>query len=183
MKTLRLELREDPPAVADVAAHEVPERLEALTDLLERETRYVIELRDALIRQRAAVASEDTAAVEATIETAARVQLLLEQARRLRTDRIAALAGDPQLPLQQLETVLAIPMPVRLEQAREALQHAAREVVREAGINREVLRRAIQAGEAFLQQLFSSTSGAPATYGEVPKPPPTHSGRVLDRRA
>jgi hypothetical protein len=109
---------------------------------------------------------------------------MLEQARHRRSALVAALSGDPALPLERLETALRRPLPEALERGRAELRRAASDVAREASVNRVVLRRAVEAGEAFLQDLFSVGPFSAHVYGPGEEPRragPT--GRVFDRTA
>jgi len=122
--------------------------------------------------------------VDDSSDVTSRLLLALDEAKRRRTDIVAALTGDPGVPLGHLETQLGESLPPAVESARLTLQRAAADVSREAAINRVVLRRAVEAGEAFLQDLFSGGEPQPPGYGAASPPsPPSASGRLLDRTA
>jgi hypothetical protein len=160
-------------------------QLQELAAELERETALVEQLRDALVQQRAGVAASSAEAVEASVDAVGRILLTLEEARRRRAALVGALAGDGPPALDRIEAALRAPLPATLEQARARLRRAAREVTMETAINREVLRRALEAGEAFLQELFSSAD-APAPVYHAPdagEPKRTAAGVLLDRKA
>lgn len=159
-------------------------QLEELATALEVEIENVEQLCDALLRQRAAVAADQTEAVNASVDDIGRILLALGEARRRRAGIVTTLTGDGEMALEQVGQVLGLPLPAALEQARLRLRRAAGDVIREAAINRGVLHRAIESGEAFLHQLFSATMDPPPVYG-----PPEHgseagnTGVLLNRRA
>jgi len=158
--------------------------LESLREMLLHEAELATLLRDELLRQRAAVAAGDTAAVDRSSDATSRILLGLDEARERRMAVIAELTGDPKAPLDHLATLLGQPLPTALESARLTLREAATNAAREASVNRVVLRRAVEAGEAFLQDLFSGGAPQAPTYAAKPAhatPPP--AGRLLDRKA
>jgi hypothetical protein len=158
-------------------------RLEELTRALEHETTVVGELRETLIQQRAGVAGSRIDAVNQSVDDVGRLLLALEEARGRRRVLVAALAGGVELPLDQLEAALGVPLPAALEAARAALRDAARAVAHEVAINRAVLRRAVETGEAFLQALFSTTAAPAAGYPAGERSDPPAAGVLLNRRA
>ncbi|MDM7913673.1 MAG: flagellar export chaperone FlgN [Candidatus Eisenbacteria bacterium] len=149
------------------AAHGSEDRrgVDDLISLLQRETRLIIELREVLIRQRAAVGAQDPDGVQASIEGVGRIVTMLAEARTRRSRAIQSLGISPSpSTLSQLETALGVDLPLPLLQARAALTREARSVVTEVSINRTVLRRAVETGEAFLQALFSCLSDPSPVY-------------------
>ena len=156
-------------------------RLAELEAALTRETEIVEELREALIRQREGVASTSADQVNASVDAIGRILLTLDEARRRRGGMIGALTGDPTARLDSLDARLGFALPESCDRSRVALRRAAERVAQEVSINRGVLRHAVEAGEAFLQALFSTTAG-PAVYEqhERPEKPP---GMLLNRRA
>lgn len=166
-----------PPDRAGISA-----RLSELANGLERETEIVHELKDALIRQREGVATSQTEKVNATVDAIGRILLTLDEGRRRRGTMLVALTGDSDLKLDQLEQALAVALPPSLVDARARLHAAAEDVTREIAINRVVLQRAVEAGETFLQALFSSTSEPAPVYG-AGAPDEAAPGLLLNRRA
>lgn len=184
MNPLKLSIVQEQPGARLALPVDVEARLEALRAALLRESELVIQLRDELLRQRAAVAHSQTAAVEGTSEATSRLMLALDEARRRRGEIVAAMTGDAEVPIDHLEAQLGHALPPDLESARLTLKRAAAEAAREAAINRVVLKRAVEAGETFLQDLFSGGASTPPTYGSTPSAPPAPpSGRLLDRKA
>ena len=153
----------EPPAALAAALRE-------LTGTLEREAEAAGELRDSLVEQRAAVASGEARALDGSVDAISRLLLRLQELRRSRGEQLAALAGDAGLGIEQLAGELEVDLPPRLDEARRALRRAAGEVVREATVNRAVLRRTVESGEAFLQALFSAVAGPAPVYAPVPHP-------------
>lgn len=135
-----------------------------LAAALHKEAEVVRALRDALIEQRTALAADDAETVNTSSDAVHRILLMLEEVRSSRATVLSAISGGDPFPLDQLEKTLGISLPLPLEQAREELRRAGREVAREVAVNRAVLRRAVETGEAFLQALFSSTMDPSPVY-------------------
>ncbi len=159
--------------------------MDQLARALRRESGYVGELKGSLLRQRAAIASSDTEGVNASADEIGRILLVLEGARTHRDRLVGEMAGMAPPPLDRLEEVLGTALPAHVERERVALRHAARDVAREAAINRAVIGRVVASGEALLQSIFSS-GGDPAP-GYTPGAPGVAkvegSGYLCNRRA
>jgi hypothetical protein len=155
--------------------------LEDLAIALEREARLAESLGVTLVRQRAAVAADDAGAVNETVDEIGRSLQLLDEARRRRAELFGLLAAIPNAALEGRSDAL----PPRLAAARVRLREAAAAVAREAAINRNVLNRTVEAGELFLQRLFSSGSEPESFYraSERPADPGGAPGVLLDRTA
>jgi hypothetical protein len=158
-------------------------RLADLAAAMEREAAVVRDLGAALATQRQAVSTSAPDALNASVDAIGRILLTLDEARRGRDAALAAVCGEAPPPLGRLEDGIAGALPDELVRARADLEAAATQVAREVVINRTVLRRAVEAGEAFLQSLFSSAAAPAASYapGERAEEPPP--GLLLDRRA
>lgn len=137
----------------------VHHRLDDLTGALRHELRLVDDLRQALMRQRAAVAADDAQAIESSEHAIGRTLLTLEEARRCRGAMIALIAGNAAA-LSDLEAHLGFTPPDGFVAAREAILGAAEAISRELAINQTILRLALEKGEAFLQDLFSTSRPA-----------------------
>ena len=184
MNPLRLSIVQEKSDAAPATASDASARLETLGTILRREAELAVQLREELLRQRAAVADGDTAAVNRGSEATSRLLLAMDEAKQRRGEIVAALTGDSEVPLDHLEKHIGQPLPTAVESARLTLRQAALDVAREAAINRVVLRRAVEAGEAFLQDLFSGEQTQAPTYGvTTPTSPPPPAGRLLDRTA
>ena len=154
-----------------------------LARVLEREAAAVAELREALLRQRAGVARDATDAVNASSDDVGRVLVSLEAVRRTRAGLLAPYAAPDEPPLAALERLFGDEWPEPLAAARRALREAAEAAQREAAINRAVLRRTIESGEAFLQALFSNVAEPEPTYRTGERPDDGGPGFLLDRKA
>jgi hypothetical protein len=132
-------------------------RLSDLAGALVQEQRLIEELRQALLRQRAGVATGDPELIDGSVYVIARTLLTLEEARRHRASLTAAVIGRPGVTLSDLESFVGA-LPAPLLAAREAVRRVAEATAHDLAINQRVLRRALEAGDAFLQQLFSSAS-------------------------
>ena len=148
--------------------------LSEITRLLHRELQLVDELRDALARQRAGIANDDPAALEASVREVGRIAFGLEEARRHRATLVGAIAGDGSFPLARFEERLSGPLPEAFVRARADLREAGQGAANDVIINHAVLRQAVEAGEPMLRQLFAPTDDAPVidgTGGRVPTRP------------
>jgi hypothetical protein len=85
----------------------------------------------------------------------ARTRLTLEEARRRRAALAAAVMGRPGVALSDLELFVGV-LPAPLLAAREAVHRAAEVAAQDLAINQRMVGQALDAGDAFLQQLFSS---------------------------
>lgn len=160
--------------------------MEDLAAAVEREAGLTAQLRDALSRQRASVAMDDVAAVLASCDEVSRLLLTLEESRRSRARAMQRLTGDAAGTLTGLEQSAGAPLSARLLDAREALREAAGQTAMEAAVNHTVLRRAVEAGEAFLQALFSTTAEPQSVYRTGERKDESGgagAGWLLDRKA
>ncbi|MGH7741977.1 MAG: flagellar export chaperone FlgN [Candidatus Eiseniibacteriota bacterium] len=156
--------------------------LEALTSSLARELALVRELRDALRHQRGGIAANRTDMVEDSIQQVGRILVSLEEQRRGRSQLLESMSGAPA---ESMSWIDALPTrPIALDGVRRELRDAAREVAHEVAVNHEVLRRSVEAGEAYLQALFSSVRGVEPCYrpGEATAAEPA-TGVIMNRRA
>lgn len=160
-----------------------PVRVGELVGALQQELRLIEELRQALLRQRAGVAADDAQAIESSVHAIGRTLLTLEEARRRRGTLTALVAGRPGVALADLEQHLGA-LPAGLVAAREAVRRGAEATALDVAINQTVLRRALEAGDAFLQQLFSSTGDPMPVYAPGPRAGEARpSGLILNRTA
>jgi hypothetical protein len=158
-------------------------RLGELTSALAHEHRLIDELRQALLRQRAGVAADDPEAIEGSVHAIGRTLPTLEEARRRRTSLTALVAGRPGVALVDLETLIG-PLPAAFVVERDAVRRAAEATALDVAINQTVLRRALEAGDAFLQQLFSSATDPMPVYAPGPRATESRpSGLILNRTA
>ena len=137
---------------------------EDLAEALCRETKLLDQLRNALLQQRAGVANDDVAAIESSIQAMGRTLLTLGEARQRRMMLTGYLAGGQPLPLAELERTLTESLPPAVQQARTDARRAATAVSREVTINHHIVRRALDAGEMFIQHLFSSVADPIPVY-------------------
>jgi hypothetical protein len=133
-------------------------RLDELESALSEEQVLIEDLGQMLRRQRAGVAADDPDVIEATVQAISRTLLTLEEARRRRTALITLVIGTPDVALEDLQRHLAIPLPVGFMEARERVRRAGEAIAGDVAINQDVLRRALEAGEAFRQRLFSGAA-------------------------
>lgn len=162
------------------APAEAGSALDVLASAIGHEAVAVRELRDALRRQRGAVAANDATAVNASVDAIHGILIALSEARRARGEVLRAAFGDAELKLDSLERVTGAPLPLKVLNAAADLKEAAEEVAGEATINGAVLRHAVQEGEAFLQHLFSSVAEPSGTYAAERR---DSAGAMINRRA
>ncbi len=160
-------------------------RMGDLAQALLYEANVIEELRQALLRQRAGVAADDAELVEASIHAMGRTLLTLDEARRRRGALTALITGSEPTPLEKLEAMFGGILPPELEAARTKVKRAALATAQEVAINQHILRRALEAGDAFLQRLFSMASDPAPNYqrneGLAESAP--RSGLILNRTA
>lgn len=138
--------------------------LDDLAVALSREARLLDDLRDALTWQRAGVARNNADDIEDSINRMDHVLSTLVEIRARRAALMALVTGSEQTPLRQLAEVLPAPLPRALEEARNNVRQSATAVTREVAINQRVIRHALDSGELFIQQLFSTVGGPASTY-------------------
>jgi hypothetical protein len=130
-------------------------RLADLAGALMQEQRLIEELRQALLRQRAGMATDDRDLIDETAYAIARMLLTLEEARRRRALLTAALMGRSRVALSELESCVGV-QPAAQLRARRGGRRVAEATAHDLAINQSVACRAREAGDAFLQELFSS---------------------------
>ncbi len=167
------------------AARPQSERLGELTQALEVEVRLIEELRHALARQRGGISSDDPVAVDASTQLIARTVLNLDEARRRRVTLTGYLTGGLSAELDALEGVFGGAVPETLVRARRAARVAAEAAAQDLAINQTILRRALDAGDAYLQELFTSAVEPTPVYlpGEASGDGPRASGLLVNRTA
>jgi hypothetical protein len=181
-QSLSLVLEASRPA-APVASGET-QSFERLTAALEHEVVAVRELGEALVQQRSAVAANDIAAVNASVDDVGRLLLGVDESRRHRVAVMAELGGDPGASLDGFEPPPGTQGAGAYAAARAALRREAEKAAHEAAVNRTVLRGAVEAGNAFLQALFSSADDPSPVYRAAEnQAPPRSPGFILNRRA
>lgn len=153
----------------------------AVTELaraLGAETDHVRNLSQALVEQRAAIAYGDVDAVQSRSSRISRVLSDLNAARSDRRRILSGMTGQETTPLSELESRLGATLPEPLDRARTDLLTAAQNVTQELSINYTVLRRALETGEAFFQEIFSYLGQETSVYGQNADP-----ARAGDRSA
>jgi len=156
-----------------------------LVAALQQEDVLIGELQGALERQRAGIADDDPQTVDSSTQAVARTLLSLDEARRHRVAVTADLTDGMSADLNTLEDVLGGPLTPELKQARRSVRRAAERAAVDLRINQSVLRRALEAGDAFLQRLFSTVGDPQAVYdpAEPGTEQSTASGMLLNRTA
>jgi len=143
------------------------ERVEQLTRALTSESEALQELRETLVVQRQAVALHDQAAVESSIHAMGRVILTLQEVRRQRHALLALIADGEPITLADVDAHVTGGMPADFRAAQQNVAQLATATANDLTINHHVLDRVLQAGDAFLQRLFSSTMEPSPSYAPV----------------
>jgi hypothetical protein len=164
------------------AAMRQAEILTELARVLAREAEVVHALREALVRQRAGVAADSTPDVHGSCDDIARILVALDNARRHRSSLLANLAGGTPTTLEALARELGGTLPPELAEAAAVLRREAEGAAREAAVNRTVLKRTVEAGEAFLQALFTDAGEPEAVYRPGERRDDDGAGFLLDRK-
>ena len=126
-----------------------------LSQALAAETELIGSLRTALWNQRTGVAESDPAKVETATMAIARISVAMGEVRRERFSLIDAITGSSVGGLDAAIEASPIEFRPVLEGVRDRLRDEIVAATQDATITQLVLRRALQSGEAFLQQLFS----------------------------
>ncbi|MEI6740590.1 MAG: flagellar protein FlgN [Gemmatimonadaceae bacterium] len=165
-----------------------PALLNALHDALVSERRLLDDLIAQMRRQRTAVGADDIQGVDDSTFATHRILATLGQARQRRRQLNVLLGRSEDCSLKELEEQLGDQIDGRLREARQRLQEAADQLTREVGINRKLLRDAMQATDAQVRTLTGAPTQRP-TYamdsgnGTVPPNPGAPRGLMVNRRA
>jgi hypothetical protein len=174
-------------ALASVsAATTKPSLIDGLVDALHTERRLVEELTAVMLRQRACVAADDLQGVEDSVFAVQRILFTLGEARKRRRQINVRLGQDEDVALHSLVEVLGAKASEALVLSRAGLQESAKALAREVATNRQVLREALSAGDAYVRALTGVTGGAPPRlgYGEsLGTPDRARAPRLVNRRA
>ncbi|HLU24502.1 MAG TPA: flagellar export chaperone FlgN [Longimicrobiales bacterium] len=137
---------------------------DALADALRTEARLLGELSQVLRDQREGIAAEDMESVNDSIHAVHRLLLTLGEARLRRRTLVQVLTGREDVPLSELVEALGDAATDAVTAARDEVRAVAAELVRDLSLNRRILDRAIQAGEAHVRVL----SGMPKRHLTYP---------------
>ena len=151
---------------------------------LAAEVTLLRELRAALLEQRDALARDNAGDLELVVQQIGRTLVALRETRRLRATLLEAVTGARQTALADAGASLEPPQAAAFEAACRELHYAAVAAHRELDINQAVLRRAIETGEQYLQQVLTAPVGTatPASYA-AGDAAPVGSGLFLNQRA
>ena len=137
---------------------------EDLAAALHHEARLLEDLRETLLQQRTGVSKNDVALIEDSIQAMGRTLHTIQEARGCRHALVTLLTDGTGTTLNDVEQSLGIPPPSSLEIAKETMRRSASAVAQEAAINQHVIRRALDAGESYIQCLFSAVSDLNPVY-------------------
>lgn len=161
----------DPPTDAEVAE---------LALALHTETRLLLDLTEAMRKQRRGVAADDVTMVDDSVFAANRILRTLGEARRRRRALVENVWHEER-PLNEWGEAYAPFMNATLRDAVERLQTTADMLAREIAINRAVLRDALDAGAGLIRAVAGANS-TPATYAPRGHAEPAPSGLLVNRK-
>jgi hypothetical protein len=147
------------------------------------EQQLLRQLRIALEQQRKGVADSDPERIELASRAVANTVLTLDAARRRREDLLRLVAAGKPIRLEALENHVG---PVDgLAEARLALRNEAEGAIRDLALTQQVLQGAMQAGNAYLQALFSSVVPESTSYAADGRAPQAAvaAGNLVNRSA
>lgn len=158
--------------------------VDSLAEALRREAKLLLDLREVLKRQRAAVAQDDLAIVDETVYSAQRIFRTLAEARRQRRAILEILGVDREASVDALEGILGVRMTMDLRLAQEELKEAARRVSGELDVNKKILQGAISSGEELIRGLRGGSDKSSGVYGPQASPPPSQGdgGLIINRQ-
>jgi len=163
-----------------------PSRLaDQLADTLLSEAKLLAELSATMQRQRDAVAVDDLDAIDDSVFCTHRVLATLGEARRRRRWLAQLLGESDDLSLSALAHFFNGNPPACVHTAAAHLADAARVLQRDVNVNRRVLRRAIEASDAYVRTLCGISGPESAAYSDAPGRAGEGSpgGHIVDRRA
>lgn len=166
--------------VSSERARNPAEIVEILRRGLEAEQALLNELARGLIDQRQAIAVDDTAALEQLVPQLSRTLLTLREARVQRGLLVEMVTGRSDARLADVFDSLPAENRAGVATLCRSLREQAVAASRELTINQTVIRRAIESGERFLQQLLTTPNLA--LYRNQPEPE-IPGGLLLNQRA
>jgi hypothetical protein len=164
-----------------VVSEPTADRRDAVSALergLKTELALLEDLARGLVEQRSAIAADDTPTLEQLVQQLSRTLLTLREARRQRRILVEMVTGDAESRLGEL--LGCLPDAPEVAALCRELQDRALAANRELVINQTVIRRAIQSGERFLQQLLTAPNLE--SYRQQSEAP-AQGGLLLNQRA
>lgn len=163
-----------------------PRLADRLAETLRSEAALLTELSATMQRQRDAVARDDLDGIDESVFATHRVLTTLGETRRRRRLLAELLGEDGDLSLSALERYFRGAPPANVRAATDELSDAARNLQRQVDLNRRVLRRAIEASDAYVRSLCHMPSSGPVGYPDgtqaTEKGLGGLGGAIVDRR-
>ncbi len=157
-----------------------PGRIAQLVRALNAETGILLELRETLVKQREAVAISNQESVENSIHAMGRIILTLEETRRQRRSLLGLVCNGEDVSLNDIEEYVSV-VPEDFIEARAAVREQSVATANDLAINQHVLDRVLQAGDTFLQRLFSSALEASPSYASSVEDEGTTAAMLVNR--
>jgi len=171
-------------AVERPAAAEPHVRLvNGLIDTLHSERRLLDETNAIMVRQRAAIASDDLEALDDSVFALQRLLLTLGEARTRRRTLLARLGCDEETAPRHLCDALGSQCTETLRQAGAELEASAYALSREVAVNRDVLQQGLTVGDEFFRCLAAGAAPPAAGYPDVNERGQAQGARLLNRQA
>ena len=160
------------------------ETLAVLARALGREATAVRELRESLVRQREGVASDSIETVHRSCDDIGRLLVTLDAAKpsSLR-DPPGFRARRRDVARRPLRIAGRLPAAALWRKPVTCCARRLRQPPGEAAVNRVVLQRTVEAGEAFLQALFAGAGERDPVYRAGERRDDDGSGFLIDRTA
>lgn len=131
-----------------------------LTEALVSERSLLDDLVAVMLRQRQAVREDDLDAIENGVFTTHRLLTTLGEARKRRRMLVQMLAGSDGVGIEGLEKALGMRMSPALAEALDSIRATATTLSREVAINRQLLREALEASDAYVRMLYTPDTAA-----------------------
>lgn len=122
--------------------------LDALSHALTAERQLIDELTQVILRQRAAVGVDDLPAVNDSVFATHRLLIALAEVRKRRRSLTRLFGYDGESATDSVRSSMTTQMPLQLRREHTALRQAARQLSKEIGVNRRLLRRLLDTNES-----------------------------------
>jgi hypothetical protein len=157
--------------------------IDGLVDTLRAERRLVDELYSSMVRQREAIANDDVQALDDSVFALQRQLLTLGEARSRRRALTIKLGCDADTAPAHLSDALGSQSTSDLVDAAMALATSARALSREVGVNQQILKQGVAAGEEFFRRLAAVAAPVATGYPDTGTVPTAATPGFLNRHA
>jgi len=169
------------PNVPVAAGGSVERVLAGLASAMRTESRLLGDLLSIMERQRDAVACDDVQTVEECVFATHRVLHTISEAQRRRRSINRLLGAADDLPIRDLESLLAVPIPDELRAARDEVEALARKLTIVVDVNRMVLRGALSKGDDYVRALGRAPANQLYSADPRQREPARPGGILMDQ--